>query len=84
MELQPQSQPDALQAILIEMRKQRVADELWTAHEIADYLKLSVKSIGNRVLNHDTFPCAVILPTRSRRWLAKEVRAWAIKHREPA
>lgn len=69
-------------AILTELRKQRsLSDDLWAAEEIADYMKLSKKSVQNRVLDDPTFPRSVALPTGGRRWWAKEIREWMKKRR---
>lgn len=61
------------------MRKQ--ADDLWGAEEIAAYIKLSKKSVRNRFLHKPGFPAPVELPGGCQRWVAKEVRAWALRHR---
>ena len=84
----PQNDPVStmLHNILCELQKQRIPDDLWTAEDVAVYLRLSVGTVRNRVLSHCTFPRAVRIPTTddggSRRWPAKEVRAWALRHRE--
>lgn len=73
-----------LQGILDELRRSRF-DDIWTAHEIADYLKTSLGSVQARVVTHPTFPAPIRLPTTknggTRRWIAKEVKAWALKHK---
>ncbi len=69
-----------------ELRRHRVSDDLWTAHDVATYLQFSVGTVRNRVLPHPTFPRAAVIPTTeeggSRRWVAGEVKAWAKRHRE--
>lgn len=60
-------------------------DELWRADEIAAYLKVSKKTVQNRVLNSDKFPAPRLLEfahTKNpiRRWVPKEVIAWANRH----
>lgn len=71
-----------LTGILEELRRQRVQDDdLWEAEQIADYMKLSKKSVQNGVLSASGFPSSVVLPTGGRRWVAKEVKAWALRRR---
>lgn len=71
-----------LSAILNELRRQRAQeDDLWEAEHIAEYLKLSKKSVQNTILNVPGFPSSVVLPTGGRRWIAKEIKAWAIRRR---
>lgn len=70
-----------LRRILEELRRQNAQDEdLWEAEHIADYMKLSKKSVQNNVIKSAGFPSCVVLPTGGRRWYAKEVREW-VKHR---
>lgn len=81
MELTQESTPALLAQILGELRKQRVGDDLWGAEEIADFLKIGKKSVQSHILGSDGFPENITLPSGGRRWLAKEVKAWAIKRR---
>lgn len=68
--------------ILKELRQQRSQDDdMWTADEIADFLKLSKGSVQNKILGAQGFPSSVVLPTGGRRWIAKEIRAWAQRRR---
>lgn len=68
--------------ILNELRRQRSQeDDLWEANEIANHLKLSKKSVQNDVLKSAGFPSSIVLPTGGRRWVAKEIKAWAMKRR---
>lgn len=60
-------------------------EELWRAEEIAEFLKLSKKSVQNRVLKSPTFPPARELRIAGykkpvKRWIPKEVMAWATKN----
>jgi len=60
-------------------------DELWRADEIANYLKVSKKTVQNRVLNSPSFPAARLLDICGnknpiRRWVPKEVMTWANRH----
>ena len=79
---------DTLKAILKELQAQNhLKSELWDVTEIARYLKLAKSTVQSRILRHPDFPPALRLPTSEqgggRRWLAKEVKRWAMKHREP-
>lgn len=61
-----------------------ITDELWRAEEIANYLKVSKKTVQNRVLKSDGFPPPRLLPFISnknpiKRWVPKEVIAWATR-----
>lgn len=77
--------PELMQSIQHDIRSflRQQSDELWRAEEIAGYLKLGKKSVQNRILSLPTFPPPVFLPTgeKTKRWVSKEVRAWALKHR---
>lgn len=74
-----------LGAILAELQRQRVHDDLWTAEDVAAYLKLSKSRVQARVVCNANFPRPVVIPTTDdgggKRWVAKEVRAWALRHR---
>lgn len=63
-------------------------DSLWDADDIARYMKLSKSTVQSRIICKSNFPRALRMPTSDngggRRWLAKEVKAWAMRHREPA
>lgn len=73
---------DILFAILGELRGQRAQDDdLWEAEQIANYMKLSKKSVQNGILKTSGFPSCIVLPTGGRRWVAKEVKAWAMRRR---
>lgn len=74
--------------ILNELKAHNVAsNELWSASDIARYMRLSTSSIQSRVICRKDFPRAVRIPTDSgmggRRWYAKEVQSWVSKNREP-
>lgn len=61
-----------------------ITEELWRADEIANYLKVSKKTVQNRVLKSDTFPAPRLLDFAHnknpiRRWVPKEVIAWATR-----
>lgn len=60
-------------------------EELWRAEEIANYLKVSKKTVQNRVLKADSFPPPRLLGFSGnskpvKRWVPKEVMAWATRH----
>lgn len=71
-----------LAEILGELKRGREQDgDLWEAEHIADHMKLSKKSVQNKVLKMPGFPSSIVLPTGGRRWVAKEVKAWALRRR---
>lgn len=72
--------PSILQSLQALLRREH-ADDLWAAAQIADYLKLSKSSVHSHILKAPAFPAPVVLPTGGKRWVAKEIRAWALKHR---
>lgn len=70
------------------MRRQASQDDdLWTADDVAAYLKLSKSTVQQRIIGKVGFPRPVILPTAhdssggGKRYLAKEVKAWTLRHR---
>lgn len=84
--IRAQTTQDPIQAILAEINQKlerlgRADDDLWDADNIADYMKLSKKSVFNNIVNDMTFPKSVPLVTGGRRWIAKEVKAWTLKRR---
>jgi prophage regulatory protein len=61
--------------------------ELWSAKEIASYLKVGARQVSERYALMPGFPKAIRLPTvagvrGTARWGAVEVIAWATSHRE--
>lgn len=73
-------------ALLTEVQAQRrMSDDLWSAQQIADYLHLDKEYAQKKIITVPGFPVPVSLPTAEkrgcRRWVAKEVKAWAMKHR---
>ncbi|WP_241086826.1 helix-turn-helix transcriptional regulator [Candidatus Vondammii sp. HM_W22] len=77
------------QEILEELRYQgRNNDALWDADDIARYMKLSKSTVQSRIICKQNFPRALRMPTSEtgmggRRWLAKEVKQWVMRYREP-
>lgn len=68
--------------ILVELRRHYAQDDdLWEAEQIAVYLKLGKGSVQNKILKSPGFPTSLVLPTGGRRWVAKEIKAWAMKNR---
>lgn len=71
-----------LNDILHELRRQGAQDDdLWDTESIAIYMKLGKGAVHNKILKASGFPSAVVLPSGGRRWVAKEVKAWIIRHR---
>ena len=80
-----------LKELLSEIKKQSLSHvtdaTLWSQHEIAAYIGLSVKYIQNHQLtSRKDFPRAVVIPVSqdggpSRRWKAKEVVSCATRLR---
>ncbi|HEB94364.1 MAG TPA: hypothetical protein ENI94_13070 [Gammaproteobacteria bacterium] len=63
--------------------------DLWSVREIAAYLKRNPNNVRDRVTKLPGFPTPIRLPTESGKrgqplWKAKEVIAWAEKHRDAA
>lgn len=76
------TQTELLTRILAELQRQHAQDDdLWEAEQIAGYLKLKKHSVQSHVLNSAGFPSSVTLPTGGRRWVAKEIKAWALRRR---
>ena len=75
------------QDILNELRLQSRNEGLWDADDIAHYKNLSKSTIQCRVICKQSFPRALWLPTTEtgggRRWVAKEIKQWVMRHREP-
>lgn len=56
-------------------------NDLWDAADIAQYMRLSKKSVQSHILGTKGFPNPVILATGGKRWMSKEVKAWVLRHR---
>lgn len=67
---------ELLEAILQELRAQRVPDALWSTTEIGLYFGVSKKAACTIAAQY-SFPDPVDTPGVGRRWLPSEVRAWA-------
>lgn len=54
-------------------------DELWTAQDIADYLKLTPDYIRRKIIKQPNFPEPVTLQgVGTLRWIATEIKEWAV------
>lgn len=80
-QLQPENEAVALMRDLLTRLNSPAEDSLWRPDEIALYMNISKKSVQSHVVTKPGFPRPVILPTGGRRWVAKEVKAWALRHR---
>ena len=76
-----------LLALVAQLQRPSVAptDELWTAEDIAGYLKLAVDTTERRVVTRPDFP-APLQPCQTgtraaKRWFAGEVITWARQSR---
>jgi hypothetical protein len=57
-------------------------ETLWSAADIAEFLKLSKSSVQNRIVPRPDFPSPFVFSEqRTKRWDPKEVRKWAYKQR---
>ncbi len=56
-------------------------NDLWDADDIAQHMRLSKRSVQSHVLTAQGFPNPCIIPTGGKRWVAKEVKAWVLRHR---
>ena len=89
---QPAQQPldvgSVLMEVLFELRRVKgKADELWALQEVADYLRYPKTTTQQRIICQPDFPSPTKIRTGKdpesggKRWLAREVRAWALKCR---
>lgn len=76
----------ALQDLVAQLKRPQVPaeDQLWTAEDIADYLKLATDTTERRVVTRPDFPAPLqpcdTGPRAAKRWFAIDVRAWARKN----
>ena len=75
-----------LQELLLQLKRPQIPpeDELWSAEDIAFYIKLAVDTTERRVVTRPDFPTA-LQPCQTgkraaKRWLAVAVRDWARKN----
>lgn len=90
MKDQPENQSelvDALRELVTKLSRPKVMpeDELWTAEDIASYIKLAADTTERRVVTRPDFP-APLQPCltgkrATKRWFAGEVITWARQNR---
>ena len=51
--------------------------EIWTAEEIAAWLRLSKRHVAERVVHEKGFPQPILGERRKQRWLKESVIEWA-------
>ena len=51
--------------------------EIWTAADIAQWLKLSQRHVAERLVHEVNFPQPILGARRKQRWLRDEVVQWA-------
>ena len=62
----------------------RLADDLlWSYDDIAAYTSLAKKTVQTKIVCAPGFPRAVIIPSGGRRWVAREVKDFLKRQREP-
>ena len=81
------SNEQLLLEILNELKLQSASDaELWTADDIAKYLRLTLSSVQSRIICRKDFSRPIRIPTENgsggRRWYSREVKAWIAKNRD--
>lgn len=57
-------------------------DSLWDISEVAAFLSVSVRS-ARRYVNRPDFPRRIELGARTHRWVASQVRKWALAQQRP-
>ena len=62
----------------------RLADDaLWNYDDIAEFTSLAKTTVQTRIVCAPGFPRAVIIPSGGRRWVAREVKDFLKRQREP-
>ena len=62
----------------------RLADDaLWDYGDIAEHISLAKKTVQTKIVTADGFPRAIIIPSGGRRWVAREVKDYLKRQREP-
>ena len=54
-------------------------NDLWDADDLAQYMRLSKKTVQTHIISVQGFPNPVILATGGKRWLAAEVKQWVLR-----
>jgi predicted DNA-binding transcriptional regulator AlpA len=83
METQTQQIADLVCAVqtLISRMDGPANRDLWDAGDIAEYVRLSKKTVQSHLVEKPGFPRAIILATGGRRWVSSEVKAWVLRRR---
>jgi len=68
---------------LVERLIRSADDALWDYDDIAEYTHLGKQTVQKKFVNATGFPRAVKLPSGGRRWVAKEVKEYLKRQREP-
>lgn len=86
---QPKIDLDQLAAAIANHLPRRIpfAVDLWSAAEVALYLKVTPRQVGDRYAKQEDFPRAIRLPTRGARrghplYRAADIVKWAEKYME--
>lgn len=58
-----------------------VPNDLWTVDDVADYFKVTPRTIRGWREQDVTFPLPLDLPGRSLRWYRKDIVEWALSLR---
>lgn len=65
-------------------RLMRLADDaLWNYEDIATFTSLAKTTVQTKIVCAPGFPRAVIIPSGGRRWVAREVKDFLKRQREP-
>lgn len=80
---QQPSEAELLTAVreLMARVERSLSSDLWDADDIACFLRLEKKTVQNHYLGNPKFPKPVVLPTGGKRWIASEVKAYAMNRR---
>lgn len=74
---------DALGAAIARGMRAKESEPLWDAKDCAIHLKITVESFRQYTASHPSFPLPTKLPSTrgkkgSNRWVASDVRTWAL------
>ncbi len=68
---------------LVERLMRYADDALWNYDDIAEYTHLGRQTVQKKIVTETGFPRAIRLPSGGRRWIAKEVKDYLKRQREP-
>lgn len=68
---------------LLERLMRQADDALWNCDDIATFTSLAKTIVQTKIICARGFPRAVIIPSGGRRWVAKEVKDFLKRQREP-